>query len=310
MSLNVVFMGTPSIGASVLQALLEIDVKVVAVVTQPDKKVGRKQVLQASPVKELALENNLVVYQPLKPTDIYSMLSSYDIDGIVTCAFGMFLPQNVLDLAKKDAINVHASLLPKYRGGAPIHHAIINGEKFTGITIMRMIKKMDAGAMFVSKEIEITFQDTTSSVYKKLSQLAYDLTKEHVLDILNNKIISVEQNEEEVTFAPIITREDERINVNQPGEKVYNHLRGLLDFPGGYVIIDGLKVKLYDSKYIKGKHQYPINSVIGFEQDACVIALDGGLLHVYQLQVENKKKMLASQIKHGIGKQWINKEVK
>ncbi len=303
-------MGTPSIGASVLQALLEIDVHVVAVVTQPDKKVGRKQVLQASPVKELALKHNLVVYQPFKPSDIFSMLSSYDIDGIVTCAFGMFLPQNVLDLAKKDAINVHASLLPKYRGGAPIHHAIINGEKFTGITMMRMIKQMDAGVMFASKKVDIALQDTTSSVYEKLSTLAYELTKECILDILNNKIHGVDQENEKATFAPIITREDERINVNQPGKKVYDHLRALLDFPGGYVIIEGLKVKLFHSDYIEMKHDYPTNSVVGFEQDAFVIALDGGVLHVYQLQAENKKKMLASQMKHGIGKQWINKEVK
>ncbi len=309
MKRKIVFMGTPSIGASVLKALLKCDVDIVQVVTQPDKKVGRKQLVEAPPVKGVALEHGLSVVQPTNKQQLYEALVDHDIDAIITCAYGMILPQSVLDLAKIDAINVHASLLPNYRGGAPVHHAIMDGQKKTGITIMKMVKKMDAGDMYVAQSIDIEDSDTTSSLLDRLSTLAYQMILSHINDILDQKLHPIPQDEAKVTYAPIITRELEHINMNQSGEKIYNHIRALLNQPGGYVIIDGQKVKLFDTIYKQQQHKHPINTVVSFTKEACVIAVEHGLLYVSELQVESKKRMHASQLWHGIGKNWMNKEV-
>jgi len=164
--------------------------------------------------------------------------------------------------------------------------------------------------MFVSEKVDISFDDTTTSLYNKLSKLAYTMTKKYILDVLMKRFDPTQQNENDATFAPIINKEDEHINVNQSGKHVYNHIRTLLDSPGGYVFINDQKVKLFSSEYVKKQHDYTINTVVGFNDGACVIALDGGLLYVYEMQIANKKKMSSSLIQHGVGKQWINKEVK
>lgn len=306
--LKIIFMGTPTIATYVLKALLELPVEVVAVVTQPDKKVGRKQILTASPVKALALEHNLHVLQPNHIRECKEEIQTLQPDAIITCAYGMFLPQSILDIPLIDSINVHASLLPAYRGGAPVHRAIMAGETKTGISIMRMIKKMDAGAVFVKDEVEIQDVDTTSIVLDKLSALAYTMIKNELLDVLEGNTKAIPQEESEVSFAPIISREDEHLDVSKCGKRIYNQLRALLDEPGGYVLINDLKVKLFDSTFVKEEHDYPINTIVGFE-DSLVLALKCGFLYVHKLQIPGKKKMDASQIKHGIGKEWIGVEI-
>lgn len=305
---KIIFMGTPTIATFVLKALLELPVEVVAVVTQPDKKVGRKQVLSPSPVKVLAEQNDLYVLQPYQIKDVKEELDELNPDAIVTCAYGMFLPQSILDIPTIDSINVHASLLPSYRGGAPIHRVIMAGETKTGISLMRMIKKMDAGAVFSQDEIEIMPNDTTSILFDKMSDLAYLMTKRDLIDILDRKLIGIPQDETKVSFAPIITRDDERLDLSKCGIKIYNQLRGLLDEPGGYVLINDLKVKLFDSSFTKIDHNYTVNTIVSFD-DGMIIALKCGLLHVYKIQVPGKKKMEAEQIKHGLGKEWIGVKI-
>ncbi len=310
MKKKIVFMGTPIFATAVLDALLKIDVNVVAVVTQPDKKVGRKQVLTASPVKQLALKNDIPVLQPTRVMDCLEDLQSFQPDAIVTCAYGMFLPQAILDVPQIECINVHASLLPKYRGGAPIHRAVMAGENQTGISLMRMIKKMDAGEVFVKESIAIGQDDTTTEVYDRLMVVAHRMIKEHLLDILNLQIPPIPQDDSEVTFAPIITADDERINLSNDGETIYNQIRGLIQFPYGYVLISDLKVKIIDALFVKEQHNHKINTIIGFDQQSMIVAIFDGLLYIKQVQIQGKKIMNATQIKNGYGRQWMGLEVK
>ena len=310
MKKKIVFMGTPIFATAVLNALLDIDVEVVAVVTQPDKKVGRKQVLTAPPVKLLALEHQIPVLQPRRVIDCLDALKEYKPDALVTCAYGMFLPQEILDVPFIECINVHASLLPKYRGGAPIHRAVMAGEQETGISLMRMIKKMDAGEVFVKESIKIGSLETTSDVHDRLMLLANRMIKEHLLDILNLRVAPTAQNEACVTFAPIITAEDEHINLEKNGETIYNQIRGLIKFPYGYVIINDLKVKIIEAAFIKKAHNYETNTIIGFDDDAMMVAINDGILNIKKLQVQGKTIMKAAQIKHGLGKKWIGLEVR
>jgi methionyl-tRNA formyltransferase len=310
MKKKIVFMGTPIFATAVLSALLDIDVEVVAVVTQPDKKVGRKQVLSAPPIKLLALEHHIPILQPNRVIDCLNTLKNYKPDAIITCAYGMFLPQEILDVPLIECINVHASLLPKYRGGAPIHRAVMAGEQETGISLMRMIKKMDAGEVFVKESILIGPDETTSGIHDRLMVLANRMIKEHLLDILNLRVAPTVQDEALVTFAPIITAEDEHINLAKDGETIYNQIRGLIKFPYGYVIINDLKVKIIEAEFAKKAHNNEVNTVVGFDDDAMIIAINDGLLIIKKLQVQGKTIMDASQIKHGLGKKWIGLEVK
>lgn len=309
MKFNVVFMGTPEIGAAILDSLSELDLNMVAVVSQPDKKVGRKQVLQYPPVKIKALEKGYQVLQPFNSQMLYDQLKDLEIDAIITCAYGMILPEKVLKLAKLKAINVHASLLPKYRGGAPIQYAIKNNDRKTGITIMEMVKAMDAGDMFVQESLTIDFEDTTTSLTHKLTRLGQAMVTKYVLAILKGELKGQVQDPELVTFSPIITYEDERIDMRQSGLMIYNQIRSLLDEPGGHIFIDNQKVKIYDVSYEALVHKYPLNTIIDFNKEACMMALDGGILSIKVLQLPNKRKMQAQQIYHNLAKNWIGKVV-
>lgn len=309
MKFNVVFMGTPEIGAAILDSLSELDLNMVAVVSQPDKKVGRKQVLQYPPVKIKALEKGYQVLQPFNSQMLYDQLKDLEIDAIITCAYGMILPEKVLKLAKLKAINVHASLLPKYRGGAPIQYAIKNNDRKTGITIMEMVKAMDAGDMFVQESLTIDFEDTTTSLTHKLTRLGQAMVTKYVLAILKGELQSRAQDPELVTFSPIITYEDERIDMKQSGLMIYNQIRSLLDEPGGHIFIDDQKVKIYDVSYEVLVHKHPHNTIIDFNKEACVVALDGGILSIKALQLPNKRKMQAGQIYHNLAKNWIGKVI-
>ncbi len=302
-------MGTPVFATAILTALLESDVDVVAIVCQPDKKVGRKQILTAPPIKKLALEHGLMVHQPQHIKDLLDTLKQMDLDAIITCAYGMFLPQSILDIPKIDCINVHASLLPKYRGGAPIHRAVMAGETQTGISLMRMIKKMDAGDVYVQRSIPIHKDDTTSMVHDNLMVLGHQMIKEHLAEILAGRLIATPQNDDKATFAPIITSEDERVDMSMEGKAIYDHIRGLIDHPYAYVLIDDHKVKIIEASFVSKEHYHPINRIIGFDQSGMQIALRNGILNVVKLQIEGKKVMEASQVRHGSGRYWIDKEV-
>ena len=245
--IRIVFMGTPEFSVPVLEGLIE-SYQVVGVVTQPDKEVGRKKEIRFSPVKETAIKNQIPVFQPQNIKKEYEEILNLKPDLIVTCAYGQIIPKVLLDFPKYRCINVHASLLPKLRGGAPIHKAIINNYLRTGITIMYMVEKMDAGDIIAQRETIIEKEDNVGTLHDRLSLMGKELLLETIPDLIKGKIKPIPQNEEEVTYAWNITREEEKIDFTKPTLDIYNQIRGLSPFPGSYAILDGKIVKIYASR--------------------------------------------------------------
>ena len=205
---RIIFMGTPKIASVVLKTMLENDIHVGLVVTQPDKKKGRKQQLVYSEVKEVALEYDIPVFQPVKIKSDYQTILDFAPDLIVTCAYGQIVPKEVLDLPVYGCVNLHGSLLPKYRGGAPIQRAIWNGDKVSGMSLMKMAPKMDAGPVLAQKEIEILPEDNSTSLFEKMGICASELLLEHFEEICSGKAVYVEQDESQVVFSPILSKEE------------------------------------------------------------------------------------------------------
>lgn len=244
---SIVFMGTPQFAVPILKALIDSeDYQVLAVVSQPDRRVGRKRELRATPVKELALENGIEVLTPEKINHSPEMDRVIELapDLIITAAFGQFLPDKLLAAAKVAAINVHGSLLPKYRGGAPIQYAVMNGDAETGVTIMYMVKKMDAGDIISQASLPITKQDDTGTMFEKLSLLGRDLLLDTLPKLLAGDITPVKQDESQVVFSPNITREQETIDFTLPADRIDDLVRGLRPAPVGNMVIDGLRTKV------------------------------------------------------------------
>ena len=236
--LKIIFMGTPDFSVPVLDALHK-KYKVRAVVTQVDKPVGRKGIIKKTPVKEYAEDNTILVLQPEKIKDSVEEIIALEPDLIVTCAYGQILPKELLDYPAYGCINVHASLLPKLRGGAPIHRAILNDYKETGITIMYMAEGMDDGDIISQSKIEITDLDTASTLHDKLSELGSKLLIETLPSILDGTSTRIPQDEKEVTFGLNIKREDEKISFSKTKRQIYNQIRGLNSWPGAYCMMDG-----------------------------------------------------------------------
>ena len=249
MSTSIVFMGTPQFAVPILQSLIdhpEYDVK--AVLTQPDHRIGRKHVLTASPVKQLAVKYGIEVLQPAKLAKSPEMerIIAINPDLMITAAYGQFLPTKLLQAAKIAAINVHGSLLPKYRGGAPIQYAVINGDRETGISIMYMVKKMDAGDVIAQEAIPIEKDDDAGTMFDKLSILGRDLLLKTLPKLIAGDVRPVAQDPAKVVFSPNISSDQERIDYRMTATQIDNKVRGLRPAPLGNMIIDGLRTKIYD----------------------------------------------------------------
>ena len=297
---RIVFMGTPDFSVPVLD-LLNKTYGVKAVVTQPDKEVGRNGKIVYSPVKKYAMLNNIVVIQLNKIKDSYEEVISLDPDLIVTCAYGQILPKELLDYPKFGCINVHASLLPKLRGGAPIHRAIINGYKKTGVTIMYMAEGMDNGDIISQSEVDILDTDTTSILHNKLSILGSKLLISTLPSILDGTCKRVSQNDSEVTFAPIIKKEDEHIDFSKTSLEVYNLIRGLNSFPGAYFYLNGKRIKVFES--IIGNEYYTdkINGeIVKLYKDGIGIKTSNGVIILTNIQPEGKPRMSAKDYINGL----------
>ena len=286
---RVIFMGTPVFAAAVLEHLITFPIEVVGVVTQSDKPVGRKQILTQPPVKVVALKHNLNVYQPTKVKEIEESLKELNIDYIITCAYGQFLPQSILDCAKEDALNIHASLLPKYRGGAPIHWSIIKGEEETGISLMRMIKAMDAGEVFAQKSVKITLEDTASSLHDKLIVCAQELCSEQLINVLDHKIIPWSQKNEEATFGYNIQPEDEHITFNRSALVIHNHIRGLVTWPVGHTLLDSKRFKLFGSQLSEQQSTHNAGTITKVDTAGMHISTLTNDVIVTHIQVEGRK---------------------
>ncbi len=304
MQKRIVYMGTPQFSATILESLIEAGYNIVAVVTQTDKKIGRKQEIQYSQVKEVALKYNLPILQPVRIKEDYQMVLDYQPDCIITCAYGQIVPDVILNYPKYKCINIHASLLPKYRGGAPIHKAIMNGDTKTGVSIMEMVSKMDAGDVCFVKEYPIRFDMTTTQLFDELSIVGKEAILEILPAILEGNVEFKKQDESQVTYAYTIKKEEEKIDVNQSALEIYNHIRGLSDVPGAYLMINEKKVKLFDVNYIESNHQK--FGKIEFEQDHFNFYFNGGIVQVKTLQMEGKVKMDAKVFYNGFGKNFTS----
>ena len=295
-------MGTPDFSATVLEGLLDdANYDVLAVVTQPDRAVGRKKEIKMTPVKEVALAHNLPVYQPEKMSgsDEMAELMTLGADGIVTAAFGQFLPTKLLD-SVDFAVNVHASLLPKYRGGAPIHYAIINGDKEAGVTIMEMVKKMDAGDMIAKASTPITDEDNVGTMFEKLAVIGRDLLLKTLPDYIAGNIKPEPQDESKATFSPNITPEEERIDWNKSAREVFNHIRGLYPWPVAHTLLDGKRFKIYEASLAEGQGQP--GQIIEKGKETLVVATGDGAISLKTVQLAGKPRMSVVDFLNGVGR--------
>lgn len=299
--MRILFMGTPDFAVPSLRALIENSYNVVGVVTQPDRPKGRKQVLTPTPVKILAEEYGLPVYQPerVSSPDFVALLRTLDLDLIVTAAFGQLLSPEVLAIPRLACLNVHASLLPKYRGGAPIHWSVINGEEVTGVTIMEMAEKLDAGPIYSQVEIPITEDDTTGLVYDKVTQAGASLLIETLPGIINQEIKAIDQDHSQATFAYNVNREDEKIDWTKSNKEIYNHIRGLAPWPGAYTNYQGQVMKLWQARIyevtdvssIESGKVYEPGEVVYLDQEGPVIQTGQGMILLLEVQPAGKKKI-------------------
>ena len=309
MNERIVFMGTPNFAANVLRGLLSNNYNIVGVVTQVDKKVGRKQILTPSPVKEVALKHNLRVFTPICIKDDYQNIIDLDPELIITCAYGQFIPNELIEYPKYKSINTHGSLLPKYRGGAPIQRSIINGDKKTGISIIYMTKKMDAGDILYTKEIDIDINDTNATLFEKLSNVARDSLLEFLPSFFKGEFSRVPQNELEATFAYNLTKQDEYINFNDDVLKTYNHIRGLLDNPGAYSIMIDKKYKFMKVGFDYSDNTSPC-TFKGLENDYLRIDCQNGFIKVFEIRPEGKNTLDSKSFFNGSGKNLIGEKFK
>ena len=298
--IKIIFMGTPDFSVPILKGLIE-NYKVRAIVTQPDKMVGRSQKIVFPPIKQVGIDNTILVLQPDKIRNEIETIKEMQPDLIVTCAYGKILPKELLEIPKLGCINVHASLLPKLRGGAPIHHAIIDGYKKTGITIMYMNEKMDEGDIISQKEIDITETETASTLHDKLSILGRDLLLETLPSIINKKNSRIKQDNDNATYGFVIKREDEKIDFAKTKREIYNQIRGLNSWPGAYCLIDGKILKIWESK--KSDNMFP-NKIDGeitniYDEGFGVKVNDGEII-IKTVQPEGKTKMKASDYARGM----------
>ena len=297
--INILFMGTPEFSVNILNGLIE-NYNVIGVVTQPDKQVGRHKEIKFSPVKEVALKNNIVVYQPENIKKDYEELLKLDVDMIVTCAYGQIIPKELLDFPKYGCINVHASLLPKLRGGAPIHKAIINNYPSTGVTIMYMAEKMDAGDIISQVETPIYREDNLESLHDRLSVLGTKLLLDTIPNIVSGNINPIKQNEEEVTYAWNITREEEHIDFNKSVIEIFNQIRGLSPVPGAYALLDDQVVKIYASYISTSFFTTLENGTIGkIYKDGIGVSCKDGEIIITEIQFAGKKKMSVKNYLNG-----------
>lgn len=301
--MRIVFMGTPDFAVPSLQALLESGREVVGVVTQPDRPVGRKRILTPTPVKVEAEKHGLPVLQPerLRRPEAVAELKALQPDLIVTAAYGQILPKSVLELPKHGCINIHASLLPKYRGGAPIHHAVMNGDPVTGVTIMYMAEGLDTGDMISRIEVPITDEDTTGTMFDKLSLAGAQLLKETLPDLLGGRIQAVPQQDADAVYSPNITREQEQIDWTLPALNIWNQVRGLHPRPGAYTLWNGDVLKIWSCAKPDESVQTAEKpgTVLHVSEQGIQIAAGAGVLTVTELQPAGKKAMDAAQFARG-----------
>ncbi len=303
-NLKVIFMGTPEFAVPILEKLIE-KTNVIMVVTQPDKLVGRNKVLQAPPIKKVASSHGIKVYQPNKIALEYDEILKEEADIIITCAYGQIIPEIVLTQPRLGCINVHASLLPKLRGGAPIHHALIDGEIKTGVTIMYMSKKMDQGDIITQSSYTIKNTDNVGTLHDILSLMGSELLIETLPTIINGTNKRVPQNDSEATYAWTIKREEEKLDFNRSAIEVYNQVRGLYPWPLANTIINGVEVKILEC-FIGEKDSYlSSGTIVEINKDNIGICTKDKIIYITKVKPFGKKEMSAKDYINGLNKDKI-----
>ncbi|MDM5357962.1 methionyl-tRNA formyltransferase [Peribacillus sp. RS7] len=301
---KIIFMGTPDFSVPVLKRIIDEGYDVIAVVTQPDRPVGRKKVLTPPPVKVEAEKQGIPVYQPekIREKEELEKIIALNPDLVVTAAFGQILPNELLDAPKYGCINVHASLLPELRGGAPIHYSILQGKEKTGITIMYMAEKLDAGDILTQAEVAIGEEDNVGTLHDKLSKIGSDLLAETLPKLLNQELQAIKQEEDQATFAPNIKRSEEKIDWSKSGEDIYNHIRGLNPWPVAYTTLDGSILKIWQAKKLEDSNLAVPGTIIDVQNDGFIVSTGNETaILVTELQPSGKKKMPAKDYLRGAG---------
>lgn len=288
---RIIFMGTPEISATVLEGIISSGYNVVAVIAQPDRPVGRKKILMPVPTKEVAIRHNIPVYQPIKIRKEYEFVKELNPDVIITLAYGQIVPQGLLDIPPLGCLNLHGSLLPKYRGAAPIQYALMNNDKVTGMTLMKMVKEMDAGEMYATEEVEIAEEDNSTSLFKKMGDAALRLILKELPTILEGKLVGVPQDESLVSFSPSIKPEEEKLDLNKSKEELHGYIRALSDVPGAYLYLEGLKFKVYRSSIVSDELFGKVGEIVKADKKGLHLQTKNGVLSLLDVQLEGKKRM-------------------
>jgi methionyl-tRNA formyltransferase len=297
--MKIVFMGTPDFAVGALQAIIDAGHQVMAVVTQPDKPKGRGKEMQMTPVKACALAHQIPVFQPvrIKEPEAVEMLRGYEADIFVVAAFGQILSEEILDMPKYGCVNIHASLLPKYRGAGPIQWAIINGEKKTGVTIMQMDKGLDTGDMLFTKEVDIDERETGDSLHDKLAKAGAELIVEALPKIEAGELSPIKQNDEDSCYAKMLQKSMGKIDWTQDAYKLDCLIRGLLSWPGAYTSYHGKTLKIWEEEVAKEQTigveltEAVPGTIVGVGKDAVYVKTGNGVLKLLSLQLEGKKRM-------------------
>ena len=305
--MKIVFMGTPEFAVPVLESLIN-EYKVSLVVTQPDKEVGRKRILTPSPIKEVALKNNIEVFQPKKIREDYQKIVDLQPNLIITCSYGQIIPKEILDCPKLGCINVHASLLPRLRGGAPLQHAIIDGEKESGITIMYMDEHMDTGDIISTIKYELKSDETYKSLHDTLSPMGAKLLMDTLPSIINGTNPRTKQDEEEATYAYTIKREEERIDFNKSVTSVDNLVRGLFDHPYANFTFNGEEHKIVKGHFEKKDNTTPGKIVIPNKKSMGIECADG-IYFIDNIKPFGKKEMDITSYLNGLNIEDFNGKI-
>ena len=311
--IKIVYMGTSEFSSKILEFLIENKVNVVGVVSQPDKEVGRKNKIQPTPVKEVAIKYGIEVFQPIKIRDDYEFIANKNPDIVLTCAYGQIVPQAVLDIPKYKCINIHGSLLPKYRGAAPIQYAILNDEKQTGVTYMEMIKKMDAGCMYSKTFVDIENNDNAQNIFDKLLVTVKDTVIDFLDDFVEGKIEGIEQNEEDVTFSKMIKREDEVIDWNDSKRNIHNKVRAFNPSPIAYTTLNDVNIKIYEGEETSENISGEVGEIVKANKEGIFVRCSDGVYKITKLQPAGKKVMDSRDYINGnkdlVGKMFYVREV-
>lgn len=294
-------MGTPDFSVPILQELVASEYEVVLVVTQPDRPKGRKRKLTPSPVKEEALKHDIPVFQPEKLRVDYEEIIAYKPDLIITAAYGQLLPNELLEAPGYGSINVHASLLPELRGGAPIHYAILQGNKETGITIMYMVEKLDAGDILTQEKVTIEETDDVGMLHDKLSKVGASLLLTTLPKLFAGELTPIKQDETKATFAANIRREQERIDWKRTGLEVYNQIRGLRPWPGAFTTYEGQTMKLWRAELDQQEYDGQPGEIVKIVDNESFVVLCGDSkgISLTEIQPSGSKKMKVSDYLRG-----------